>query len=280
MRFLGKRALRLAASPSPRPSGERFPRMRILSIEPLNLSSPQGRSADSLVCCIADWQSAAAMLTRPQTYLRVAWCLEFGAFERIGFMRGPVARPTFGWLNTPFALPTFSFAKKSAQHVVLLCPLLSFCVPLCHFTQAAPSESHPCRGRPCTFWLLIHDFCLFKDHRLARSPQPSELVTFRSPNSSPRRSHAQTGALRTHYTPHLYHLFPLRHVPGEYKMKIKSNRPRRRSENRPRSENSPAIHGWDHGLAIPSPVRDERNVLSSTPPRSPGEYKNARFPEH
>jgi hypothetical protein len=79
------------------------------------------------------------------------------------------------------------------------CPFLSSSVPLCHFSDFAR--------------FILSQF--FKEHKLARNPQPSE-PTFCTPNSSPRRSHAQTGALRTHYTPHLYHLFPPCHVPGEY----------------------------------------------------------------
>jgi hypothetical protein len=49
-------------------------------IEPLNLSSPQGRSADSFVCCIADWQSAATLLACPDTFgvgRFIDWCLVF-----------------------------------------------------------------------------------------------------------------------------------------------------------------------------------------------------------
>ena len=60
--------------------------MRISRIEPLNLSSLQGRSADSFVCLrgrrsvIADWQPAATLLARPDTFgvgRFIDWCLVF-----------------------------------------------------------------------------------------------------------------------------------------------------------------------------------------------------------
>ena len=65
--------------------GRDFPKQ--FADEPLNLGSLEAvaqtvLSAWQAELRLADWQSAAALLTRPQAHLRDVWCLEFGAFER------------------------------------------------------------------------------------------------------------------------------------------------------------------------------------------------------
>jgi hypothetical protein len=58
---------------------------------------------------------------------------------------------------------------------VLFCPFVSLCVPLCSFTQGAPSERHTCCGRLYPFWRVAPAPVFFKDHKLARSPQSSQV---------------------------------------------------------------------------------------------------------
>jgi len=123
--------------PSPRfaesaeQNGEKFPRMRTSRIEPLNLSSPQGRSADSLVCCIADWQSAATLLARPDTpgvgrfiaqCLVFLWSLVLGIWSfNVGGFMGRELRTVSGCARpSPVRKSALSFAGK---FMLILVPL-------------------------------------------------------------------------------------------------------------------------------------------------------------
>src|SRR4029077_7350141 len=91
----------------PQSKNERFPRLNISRIEPLNPRSPQARSAGFQTCCVADFQ-----IGRPALDTAAPWSLPFGASLVLGawnlellskgFMVRTSVKPfiskAFGWM--------------------------------------------------------------------------------------------------------------------------------------------------------------------------------------